>query len=68
MRVAAGIGVDLARTAFLTAENGNIDALRIANGTFPVQALEHLEPCSRATSPRSSPRCKRPGRSTRRGS
>ena len=44
MRVAAGIGADLARTAFLTAENGNVAALRITDGTFPVQALERLEP------------------------
>jgi hypothetical protein len=44
MRVAASIGVNLARTAFVTAENGNVDALRITDGTFPVEALEHLEP------------------------
>ncbi|MGA3353754.1 MAG: DUF4012 domain-containing protein [Acidimicrobiales bacterium] len=44
VRVAAAIGVNLARTAFVTAENGNVDALRITDGTFPVQALEHLEP------------------------
>ena len=44
MRVAAAIGVDLARTAFVTAENGNVDALRFADGTFPVKALENLEP------------------------
>ena len=44
MRVAASIGVNLASTAFVTAENGNVDALRITDGTFPVEALEHLEP------------------------
>jgi hypothetical protein len=44
MRIAAAIGVDLARTAFGTAENGNIDALRVSDGTFPVKALENLEP------------------------
>ena len=44
IRVAAAIGVDLARTAFVTAENGNVDALRVTDGTFPVQALENLEP------------------------
>jgi hypothetical protein len=44
LRVAAAIGVDLARTALVTAENGNVDALRITDGTFPVQTLEHLEP------------------------
>ena len=44
MRVAAAIGVDLARTAFVTAENGNVDALRVTDGTFPVKALENLEP------------------------
>jgi hypothetical protein len=44
MRVAAAIGVDLARTAFGTAENGNVDALRVSDGTFPVKALENLEP------------------------
>ena len=44
MRVAAAIGVDLARTAFVTAENGNVDALRVSDGTFPVKALENLEP------------------------
>ena len=44
MRVAAAIGADLARTALMTAGNGNLDALRITDGSFPVQALEHLEP------------------------
>jgi hypothetical protein len=44
MRVAAAIGVDLAHTAFVTAENGNVDALRVRDGTFPVKALENLEP------------------------
>ncbi|MFZ2058460.1 MAG: DUF4012 domain-containing protein [Acidimicrobiales bacterium] len=44
VRAAAAIGVDLARTAFVTAENGNIDALRITDGIFPVKALENLEP------------------------
>jgi hypothetical protein len=44
IRVAAAIGVDLARTAFMTAENGNVDALRFTDGTFPVKALENLEP------------------------
>jgi hypothetical protein len=44
MRAAAAIGVDLARTAFVTAENGNVDALRVSDGTFPVKALENLEP------------------------
>ena len=44
MRVAAAIGVDLARTASVTEENGNVDALRITDGTFPLRALEHLEP------------------------
>jgi hypothetical protein len=44
MRIAAAIGVDLARTAFVTAENGNVDALRFTDGTFPVKALANLEP------------------------
>jgi hypothetical protein len=44
MRAAAAIGVDLARTAYVTAENGNVDALRVSDGTFPVKALENLEP------------------------
>ena len=44
MRIAAAIGVDLARTAFVTAENGDVDALRVTDGTFPVKALENLEP------------------------
>jgi len=44
MRIAAAIGVDLARTAFVTAENGNVDALRVSDGIFPVKALENLEP------------------------
>ena len=37
MRVAAAIGVDLARTAFVTAENGNIDALRVSRRHLPSQ-------------------------------
>jgi len=44
VRVAAAIGVDLSHTALVTAENANVDALRVTDGAFPVQALEHLGP------------------------
>ncbi|MHB1773712.1 MAG: DUF4012 domain-containing protein [Acidimicrobiales bacterium] len=44
VRVAVAIGVDLARSALLTAGSTNLHTLRITGGAFPILTLEHLQP------------------------